>query len=75
MPVFVASVNSFRVLISMPAGALMTRQAVSPAGMAVMAGPTKSGEPGVSMMLISLPAYSVWTRADWMECWCSFSSS
>jgi len=40
---FVASSKSFRVLVSMPAGALITSIAVSAAGMALMAGPMKSG--------------------------------
>ena len=67
MPAFVANSNSLRVLVSMPAAALITITAVSATDIDLTAGPIKSGEPGVSIMLINLPAYSVCTIAEEME--------
>ena len=75
LPISPARANSFRVFVSMPEAALTTMIAVSAAGIAAMAGPTKSGDPGASMRLISLPLYCAFTTEARIECLCSFSSS
>ena len=52
----VAIWKTLRVTVSMPEDAPMTITAVSAAGIAFMAGPMKSGYPGVSITLINLPS-------------------
>ena len=47
-----------RVTTSMPLCALMTTSTVSTAGRHAIAVPTRSGEPGVSIRLMRLPAWS-----------------
>ena len=52
----------------MPAAAPMTMIAVSAAGIAAMAGPMKSGYPGASTILISLPSCWAYMTDARMEC-------
>jgi len=53
-----------RVTTSIPLVALMTMATVSTAGRQAMALPIRSGEPGVSMMLIRLPLWSACSTAE-----------
>jgi len=64
-----------RVFTSMPATAEMTQTAVSTPASAAIAGPMKSGAPGVTMMLISFFSRATCMTAESMEHPRLFSSS
>ena len=69
-----AALYSRRVARSMPAPASVTSTAVSTAGRAASAWPTKSGCPGVSMMLISRPSLVANRSVALIEWWCFWAS-